>query len=84
MEVRIQLRSFKKRALNDRASQAGVDRVEGTDEAPRDLQAQGASISQMTGGRVNAEGVGLGGGRWSAVMAEHRCSKRGVGQGRNA
>ena len=34
MEVRIQLRSFKKRDLNDRASQGGVDRVEGTDEGP--------------------------------------------------
>ena len=39
-------------------------------EAPRDLQAQGASISQVTGGRMKADGVGPGGGRWGAVTAE--------------
>ena len=50
-------------------------------EAPRDLQAQGASISQMTGGRMKADGVGPGGGRWGAVMAEPRRSKPGAGRG---
>ena len=50
-------------------------------EAPRDLQAQGASISQVTGGRMKADGVGPGGGRWGAVMAEPRRSKPGAGRG---
>lgn len=48
-------------------------------EAPRDLQAQEALISQMTGGRVNAEGMGPGGGWWSAVMLQ-----AGSGSGGNA